>query len=147
MANIKLTLGQVEGLLNNEELKDLTKLKLPSASSFRLARALKRMEPEYETYVESKNDLFSRYAAKDDNDKIMTNENGAILFKDIQSMDKELKGLQTEELDLGVEQLDLKLKDCPEKISTQEIIMLLLFVKDPENFDKEETKDEPVVQD
>jgi len=147
MANIKLTLGEVEGLLNNEELKDLIKIKLPAAASFRLARVLKRIEPDYETYIDSKNSLFNKYAARDSNDKIMTNENGAILFKDIQSMDKELKDLQNEELDLGVEQLDLKLKDCPEKISTQEIMLLLLFVKDPENFDKEENKDEPVVQD
>jgi len=145
MGNVKLTLGQVEGLLNNEELKDLTKMKLPAAASFRLARILKRIEPDYETYVSSKNNLFNKYATRDDNDKIMTNENGAILFKDIQSMDKELKDLQNEELDLGIEQLNLKLNDCPEKISTQEIMLLLLFVKDPDNFDKEETSDEPVV--
>ena len=147
MANIKLTLGQVEGLLNNEELKDLTKMKLPASSSFRLAQVLKKIEPDYETYIESKNILLNRYAVKDDNDKVMTNEDGAILFKDVQSMNKELRSLQNEELDLGVEQFDLKLKDCPEKTSTQEIMLLLLFVKDPENFDKEETKDEPVVQD
>jgi len=147
MANIKLTLGQVEGLLNNDELKDLTKIKLPAAASFRLARVLKNIEPEFAIYVENKNTLFNEYAAKDEKGNVMTNDNGAILFKNAASMDKELKDLQNEELDLGIEQLDLKLKDCPEKISTQEIMLLLLFVKDPDNFDKEETKNGPVVQD
>jgi len=147
MTSIKLTLGQVEGLLNNEKLKDLTNADLPAADSFKLAQVLNKLEPEFNTYVESKNTLFTKFAAKDDTGKVMTNKDGAILFQDIQEMDKELKDLQAVEIDTGVQQLELKLKDCPSKISTQEIMLLLLFVKDPENFDKEETKDEPVVQD
>ena len=77
----------------------------------------------------------------------MTNDDGAILFKDIQSMNKELKDLQNEEINTGIEQLNLKLQDCPSKVSTQEVMLLLMFVKDPDSFDKEETKDEPMVQD
>ena len=141
MANIKLTLGQIEGMLSSDELKNLIKEKFPAASSFRLARILSKVEPEFNIYVENKNTLFNEYAAKDDDGKIMTNDDGAILFRDIQSMEKELQDLQDEEIDLGIEQLNLKLKDCPEKISTQEIMLLLLLVKDPDNFDKEETND------
>lgn len=65
-----------------ETVAKLAKAELPLASAFKLKGITKRIDEEFNKYEEIRKKALTQYGEKDENDKLITQENGSVKFSE-----------------------------------------------------------------
>ena len=73
---IEITMRDVVNSLTT--LQELLDKKLKSKTAFTLARIIREIETEYKTFQQSRTNLIQKYGARDEENNLITDENGNI---------------------------------------------------------------------
>ena len=90
-------------------LRDLSNKQLKSKVAFRVARLLREIQAESETFETARINLVKLYAAKDENGEIKTDENGNTYIEQdkIEEFNKELRDLLDNTITINGDKLSL----------------------------------------
>jgi hypothetical protein len=90
-------------------LRDLSNKQLKSKVAFRVARLLREVQAESETFEAARINLVKLYAAKDENGEIKTDENGNTYIEQdkIEEFNKELRDLLDNTITINGDKLSL----------------------------------------
>ena len=129
MMNLK-----VSDLLNaTETLQKLAQKELKAKLALSIARVLKEAEREIQNFNEVRMNLIEKYGEKDENDKLITDEDGQckIIPSNVDTFSKELNDLISTELEINAKKI--KLEDLEDlDFTPTEMAVLDPFIEDEE---------------
>ena len=105
-------------------------IKLPLKAAYKLTKIKQAVEKETEYYGEKFQEIVDTYAKKDDDGNLQYNEDGTqILIKDGMVMECNQKLEELHELEIGIENYDLKIEDLGEgiEVTTDDLDALMPF--------------------
>ena len=112
-------------------LRDLSNKQLKSKVAFRVARLLREVQAESETFETARINLVKLYAAKDENGEIKTDENGNTYIEQdkIEEFNKELRDLLDNTITINGDKLSLDdLSD--ETFTPQQMLSFSAFLEE-----------------
>lgn len=123
----------VENFMNSELLAGVMKKQLPVKLSYFLAVILDKMDKETKIYFEKKKEVAEKYAEKEVDGRMKTNEAGAVMFSNesIAAAEADFIELANVDIDLGVNKFDIDLDKLPD-LSVEEMLLLKPLFKDIE---------------
>lgn len=96
-------------LLNSvEALAKINASELGIKTSFKIAKAIKKVEENLSLYNSEKKKLFSKYGEKKEDGELNIDENGQLRILDSISFNRDLEELNNIEVELEVEKLDIE---------------------------------------
>ena len=105
-------------------------IKLPLKAAYKLTKIKQAVEKETEYYGEKFQEIVDTYAKKDENGNLMYNEDGSqILIKDGMVMECNQKLEELHNLEIGIENYNLKIEDLGEgiEVTTEDLDALMPF--------------------
>lgn len=105
-------------------------IKLPLKAAYKLTKIKQAVEKETEYYGEKFQEIVDTYAKKDDDGNLQYNEDGTqILIKDGMVMECNQKLEELHELEIGIENYDLKIEDLGDgiEVTTDDLDALMPF--------------------
>jgi hypothetical protein len=112
------------------DIKPLLEKDFTARTAYWMAKIIKKIETEAGAYFTQKQKLIEKYAAKDENGKIVSIEGDRIKLEDPQKFKTELDELLAVEVDFGIEKIPFDLDREPGmKISEMNIITPFIEVK------------------
>lgn len=101
---LKIKLGEVKGIY--EGLEELAKEKLPIKTSFKVSRAILKLQPDYLPFEESRVKIINKHAAKDEKGQLKV-ENGLIVFEHPAEFTKDYNELASTDIEIDIKPLKL----------------------------------------
>ena len=126
---IKVT---VNDILNSQEVfSKIAAMPIKVKTSFAIARIIRNLESELETFDKSRQALIKKYANKDENDELILNEDGTIAItpENAEEYNHEIQELLNSEITLAADPLDIKEIENIELTPTQ-VYMIEKFIKE-----------------
>lgn len=126
---IEITLNEL--LDSASVMQELAKKPMKTKVAFQVARLIREIEKEYSLFQDARKGLIERYAEKNENGELKTDENGnfTVPKEKIEIFNKELKEMLEQTLSLNVEPICIE--DLGEADFTPADMMLLApFVKE-----------------
>ena len=105
-------------------------IKLPLKAAYKLTKIKQAVEKETEYYGEKFQEIVDTYAKKDEDGNLMYSKDGTqILIKDGMVMECNQKLEELHELEIGIENYDLKIEDLGEgiEVTTDDLDALMPF--------------------
>ncbi len=105
-------------------------IKLPLKAAYKLTKIKQAVEKETEYYGEKFQEIVDTYAKKDEDGNLQYNEDGTqILIKDGMVMECNQKLEELHELEIGIENYDLRIEDLGEgiEVTTDDLDALMPF--------------------
>jgi len=135
---INITAVYLSQLLNpggNEIITGIAH-KLKGKTAFKFARIMKRLRDEAKTYADRKNEILEAHGKKKrGTDELETKEDGSVVFKSAAAEKKALKELEdvnTDEFDLMMPPIPLKMKHLEQLNAVEFDFIMPLLADDPD---------------
>ncbi len=113
-----------KALLNSiSNLRVLSKKQLPVKVSYAIAKNISKIEKELTIYEIERQKLIDKYAKKDNEGKVVADNNGQIKFKDKENWEKDINELLDIEVEIEFHKFNIKHLEGRE-ISPAELIAL-----------------------
>lgn len=113
-------------------LRNISEKKMSAKTAYQFARIIREVENELKSFQEARNKLIERYGKKDENGKILEDENGnVVIFPDKkEKFDEEADDLLKTKIKINCEQVMLEDISNDNNFSPAEIGELFLFIKE-----------------
>ena len=102
---------KIADLLNSTEvLQKLSKTQLKAKTAWQVSRVLKLAEEEIQTFNDTRMEVLKKYAEKDENGELITDENNncKIIQSEITKFNNELTELLENEIELNVNKINIE---------------------------------------
>jgi hypothetical protein len=120
--------------VKNEFFETLTDLKpimekdFTARTAYWLAKVIQKVETEANAYFTQKQKLIEKYAAKDENGKMVSLDGGRVKLEDSEKFQAEFKELLEIEVDFGIEKIPFDLDREP-GMKIPEMNMIIPFIE------------------
>ena len=125
---MKLTLGQIQGIMNNPGFGTFLTKVLPIKASFELARLRRALSDEMVLFQEKKGEIINKYAHKDpETNKTITDDKGNVTIptENAEAFNTAYQELTSIECELAnINKIVLDVKDAPAIASTEADVLL-----------------------
>lgn len=121
---------QLKDIVNNIDLmQSIAQKTLSARSAFVVARMLREMDKEYQSFVNIRNDIVMQYAMKDDNGEVIRDDKGNVQIEkeQLQEFNQKINELLDTKLQLNVTQMTLNDLDGV-SFTPREMMMLEPFI-------------------
>lgn len=105
-------------------LNKLTNMELPIKLSYELSKNIIKVDKELEVYNKERQKLINKYAEKDEEGNLKTNEDGTVRILDIENWNNDLKDLLEIETNVDVHLIDLDDINTNVNITPGELIVI-----------------------
>lgn len=123
---IKVVLNDI--LNATETFKVIMQQSVKGSTAFKIARLVRELDKEMQTFNDERQKLFQKYAEKDENGELIVDENNLIKFppENVQTINDELNALLETELEINADKLPLSAADQFE-LTPQDMMNIEMF--------------------
>jgi hypothetical protein len=99
--------------------------------AFKIARLARELDKEMQTFNEERQKIIQKYAKKDENGELITDENGNVTFDTdkVQEVNEEFNSLLSTELEVNADKLPMDCMDSFE-LTPQEMLGIEMFFEE-----------------
>ena len=99
--------------------------------AFKIARLARELDKEMQTFNEERQKIIQKYAKKDENGELITDENGNVTFDTdkVQEVNEEFNSLLSTELEVNADKLPMDYMDSFE-LTPQEMLGIEMFFEE-----------------
>lgn len=99
--------------------------------AFKIARLARELDKEMQTFNEERQKIIQKYAKKDENGELITDENGNVTFDTdkVQEVNEEFNSLLGTELEVNADKLPMECMDSFE-LTPQEMLGIEMFFEE-----------------
>lgn len=126
---IEVTLRDI--IEGSEQMRYLMDIALKSSVAYKVARLAREMERELKTFDEARTKLIHKYGKKDENDKLIIDDNGQYTVEPnkIQDFNNEINEVFNTKVELNATTIKLsELDDC--ELSPKRMVQLMPFIEE-----------------
>lgn len=102
---MKMTNQELLG--NVQKLSGVAQKQLPVKVSYAISKNISKIESELKVYDKERQKLIEKYAEKDEQEKVVSDEKGQIKFKDKDSWDEDIKALLDIENEIDIHKFSI----------------------------------------
>ena len=108
-----ITVKMADVVNSMEVLQKLAQQNFKAKLALSIARLLKQIEVEIQTFNTTRMDLIKKYGTKDENGELITDEEGNCKIdpESVETFNKELSDLLTTEIEINANKIDVELLD------------------------------------
>ena len=131
MESIKLTNGQIEGIIQAKGTIETIKVSLPLKPAYWLARAIEKMRDLYKIYKGEQQSIIDAHALKKEDGTPQADSEGRVLWAPGQEQiaGEKLKELAEIEEDLGINKIDIS--KASDNFSVENMLILMPLITEP----------------
>ena len=122
----------INDMLNSQNVfREIANMPIKMRTSFAIARIIRNLETELETFEKTRQELIQMYGEKNDDGSLKINEDGNIIIasENIEKYNKEIQDLLNEEITIAAEPLRIEDMEYIELTPTQ-AYMIEKFIKE-----------------
>ena len=119
--------------MESETKKAITESPMPASTGFRISRIIAKVEPEYDTFNEKRQELLKKYCKLDKDGNLKPTKEGGIQFKsekDGKKFAEEITPVLDEEIKLDVSKVKLSSLSKVSTLSPRDFLVCDWFIEE-----------------
>lgn len=130
---MKIKMAKIVIFMESNSKKTLEESPMPASTGFRISRIIAKVEPDYQTFNEKRQELLKTYCKTDKDGNLKPDKNGGIQFKsekDAKKFSEELSPVLDEEINLDVSKVKLSSLSKVNTLSPQDFLVCDWFIEE-----------------
>lgn len=130
---MKVKIAKIVVFMESETKQTIAESPMPASTGFRISRIIAKVEPEYQTFNEKRQELLKAYCKLDKDGNLKPDKKGGIQFKsekDAQKFTDEISPVLDEEIKLDVSKVKLSSLSKVSTLSPRDFLVCDWFIEE-----------------